>query len=96
MNKILKSFSFFNIIIFFIVLYLGFHIIFGKYNIGNYLINDFKQTLLEDNLINLKDDIESIDKDLYALYSNYEDFIDEVTKEKYEFTTPGEVLIKIN
>ena len=45
---------------------------------------------------NLTSKISSIDKDLNALYTNKDDFIDEITKKKYGNTSSGEVLIKIN
>jgi len=90
----LNAFS--NFLIIFILLYLFYHLIYGKYNIGNYLINDFKKTILNENLIDLNLKISSIDKDLYSLYTNKDDFIDEIAKKKYEYTSPGELLIKIN
>jgi len=90
----LNAFS--NFLIIFILLYLFYHLIYGKYNIGNYLINDFKKTILNENLIDLNSKISSIDKDLYSLYTNKDDFIDEIAKKKYEYTSPGELLIKIN
>ena len=90
----LNAFS--NFLIIFILLYLFYHLIYGKYNIGNYLINDFKKTILNENLIDLNLKISSIDKDLYSLYTNKDDFIDEIAKRKYEYTSPGELLIKIN
>ena len=70
--------------------------IFGKYNLGNFLINDFQVKLLDDAVSNLKKEITSIDKDLKALYSNYDDFIDEVEKKKFGNTSHGEALIKLN
>jgi cell division protein FtsB len=78
------------------LLYLFYHLIYGKYNVGNYLINDFKKIILNDNLDDLNLKISSIDKDLYSLYTNKDDFIDEIAKRKYEYTSPGELLIKIN
>ena len=88
--------TFFNFVIIFILLYLFYHLIYGKYNVGNYLINDFKKIILNDNLDDLNLRISSIDKDLYSLYTNRDDFIDEIAKRKYEYTSPGELLIKIN
>ena len=52
--------------------------------------------ILNDNLDDLNLKISSIDKDLYSLYTNKDDFIDEIAKRKYEYTSPGELLIKIN
>ena len=88
--------TFFNFVIIFILLYLFYHLIYGKYNVGNYLINDFKKIILNDNLNDLNSKISSIDKDLFSLYTNKDDFIDEIAKKKYEHTSLGELLIKIN
>ena len=88
--------SFLSFISVFVLLYLCYHLFYGKYNIGNYLINDFKEKLLINEYNNLTSKISSIDKDLNALYTNKDDFIDEITKKKYGNTSSGEVLIKIN
>ena len=95
-KNILSFNTFSNFVIIFMLLYLFYHLIYGKYNIGNYLINDFKKIILNDNLDDLNLRISSIDKDLYSLYTNKDDFIDEIAKRKYEYTSPGELLIKIN
>ena len=95
--KNLLSFSTFsNFVIIFMLLYLFYHLIYGKYNVGNYLINDFKKIILNDNLNDLNLKISSIDKDLFSLYTNKDDFIDEIAKKKYEYASSGELLIKIN
>ena len=95
-KNILSFNTFSNFMIIFMLLYLFYHLIYGKYNVGNYLINDFKKIILNDNLDDLNLKISSIDKDLYSLYTNKDDFIDEIAKRKYEYTSPGELLIKIN
>ena len=95
-KNILSINTFSNFVIIFMLLYLFYHLIYGKYNVGNYLINDFKKIILNDNLDDLNLKISSIDKDLYSLYTNKDDFIDEIAKRKYEYTSPGELLIKIN
>ena len=95
-KNILSFNTFSNFVIIFMLLYLFYHLIYGKYNVGNYLINDFKKIILNDNLDDLNLKISSIDKNLYSLYTNKDDFIDAIAKRKYEYTSPGELLIKIN
>ena len=73
---------FYSFISVFVLLYLCYHLFYGKYNIGNYLINDFKEKLLINEYDNLTLKISSIDKDLNALYTNKDDFIDEIRKKK--------------
>ena len=95
-KNILSFSTFSSFVTIFMLLYLFYHLIYGKYNVGNYLINDFKKIILNDDLDDLNLKISSIDKDLYSLYTNKDDFIDEIAKRKYEYTSPGELLIKIN
>ena len=48
--KNILSFSMFSsFVTIFMLLYLFYHLIYGKYNVGNYLINDFKKIILNDN-----------------------------------------------
>ena len=82
-KNILSFNTFSNFVIIFMLLYLFYHLIYCKYNVGNYLINDFKKIILNDNLDDLNLKISSIDKDLYSLYTNKDDFIDEIAKRKY-------------
>ncbi|MDB9776938.1 hypothetical protein OAB63_04175 [Alphaproteobacteria bacterium] len=99
MKFILNIFNpnfFFNSLVLLFLLYLCYHLFYGRYNIGNYLVNDFLESLYQDQIKVLNKKISSLDKDLYALYSGMEDFLDEIMKKKYEITSPGEVLIKIN
>ena len=60
------------------------------------LISFFRKLADDIEYNNLTIKISSIDKDLNALYTNKDDFIDEITKKKYGNTSSGEVLIKIN
>lgn len=94
--KFINNINLLNLFTLFIISYLIYHLFYGKYNIGNYLINDFQEVLLDNELRNLESKIKSIDKDLNALYTNKEDFLDEVIKKKYAVTSPGEILIKLN
>ena len=50
-KNILSFNTFSNFVIIFMLLYLFYHLIYGKYNVGNYLINDFKKIILNDNLM---------------------------------------------
>ena len=94
--KFLNSNLLFNLFIFFLTIYLCYHLLFGKYNIGNFLINNFYEKIINEELEYIKTEIGQINLDLNALYTNREDFIDEVTKQRYSAISPGEVLIKID
>ena len=96
-SKIFNYNMLINLIIFIISLYLIYHLLYGQFNVGNFLINQFYETLLDDKFLKINNKIIDINKELNALYTNKEDFLDEITKQKYpEITSPGEVLIKIN
>ena len=77
------------------LVYLAYHIINGKYNIQNYLINKFELKLFQDFHYNLKQKSLAVDMDLRALYNEGEDFLDEIS---HQFSEPenGELLLKID
>ncbi len=84
-----------NIFFIFLLVYLAYHIINGKYNIQNYLINKFELKLFQDFHYNLKQKSLAVDMDLRALYNESEDFVDEIS---HQFSEPenGEQLLKID
>jgi len=85
-----------NFVFWFVFFYLVYHTIHGQYNIQNYLINNFEKKMFEDFNYRLKQDIIMVNKDLHALYFEYEDMNDEIFKRKYPLPVDGEVLIKID
>lgn len=52
--------------------------------------------MFEDFNYRLKNEINSVNKDIYALALGREDMVDEITKRQYPFPIEGEVLIKID
>ena len=74
----MKFFStkiFINIFFIFILFYISYHTLHGKYNIQNYLINKFELKLFQDFHYNLKQKSLAVDMDL-ALYYEKDDFLD--------------------
>lgn len=86
----------YNFIFFFIFFYLIYHSINGQYNIQNYLISKFEKKMFEDFNYRLKNEINSVNKDIYALVLGREDMIDEITKRHYPLPAEGEILIKLD
>ena len=84
-----------NIVFVFLLFYLIYHTLNGKYNLQNYLINKFELKLFQDFHYNLKQKSLAVDMDLKALYYEKDDFLDELSK---QFSEPesGEILLKLN
>ena len=86
----------YNFVFFFIVFYLVYHSINGQYNIQNYLITKFEKKMFEDFNYRLKNEIITVQKDIYALHYQMDDMMDEVNKRKHPLPLNGEVLIKLD
>ncbi len=84
-----------NIVFIFLLVYLVYHTLNGKYNLQNYLINKFELKLFQDFHYNLKQKSLAVDMDLKALYYEKDDFLDELSK---QFSEPenGEILLKLD
>lgn len=84
-----------NIVFVFLLFYLIYHTLNGKYNLQNYLINKFELKLFQDFHYNLKQKSLAVDMDLKALYYEKDDFLDELSK---QFSEPesGEILLKLD
>ena len=52
--------------------------------------------MFEDFNYRLKNEIISVNKDIYALALDMDDMVDEVAKRQYPFPREGEVLIKLD
>ena len=52
--------------------------------------------MFEDFNYRLKNEIISVNKDIYALALDMDDMVDEVTKRQYPLPVEGEVLIKLD
>ena len=84
-----------NIVFIFLLVYLTYHTLHGRYNIQNYLINKFELKLFQDFHYNLKQKSLAIDMDLKALYYEKDDFLDELSKQ-YSEPEDGEILLKLD
>ena len=84
-----------NIVFIFLLVYLAYHTLNGKYNLQNYLINKFELKLFQDFHYNLKQKSLAVDMDLKALYYEGEDFIDELSKQ-YSEPEDGEIILKLD
>lgn len=94
--NLLKSRNILNIFCLFIIYYLIHHLLYGRFNIQNYLIYKYEKRMYEDFNYQLEHNLMMVNKDIYALHYQFDDMVDEVTKRKYSFPIDGEVLIKLD
>ena len=78
------------------LIYLIHHTVYGKFNIGNYLIYQFEEKMYKKLQSNLDQKMLDINIDLHSFYSNKEDYIDEITKQNNPNIQDGETILKLD
>lgn len=96
MFGIFKTKNLINFLFIFILFYLVYHTLHGKYNLQNYLIYEFEERMYQDFHYNLNKKIIAINMDLLALRENRKDFIDEIDNRINPNPRPGEIVIKLD
>jgi cell division protein FtsB len=94
--KFLKASSLINFFFIFVLIYLIYHTVYGKFNIGNYLIYQFEEKMYKKLQSNLDQKMLDINIDLHSFYSNKEDYIDEITKQINPNIQDGETILKLD
>ena len=94
--KFLKASSLINFFFIFVLIYLIYHTVYGKFNIGNYLIYQFEEKMYKKLQSNLDQKMLDINIDLHSFYSNKEDYIDEITKQNNPYIQDGETILKLD
>ena len=94
--KFLKVSSLINFFFIFVLIYLIYHTVYGKFNIGNYLIYQFEEKMYKKLQSNLDQKMLDINIDLHSFYSNKEDYIDEITKQNNPNIQDGETILKLD
>ena len=94
--KFLKASSLINFFFIFVLIYLIYHTVYGKFNIGNYLIYQFEEKIYKKLQSNLDQKMLDINIDLHSFYSNKEDYIDEITKQNKPNIQDGETILKLD
>ena len=94
--KFLKASSLINFFFIFVLIYLIYHTVYGKLNIGNYLIYQFEEKMYKKLQSNLDQKMLDINIDLHSFYSNKEDYIDEITKQNNPNIQDGETILKLD
>ena len=78
------------------MIYLIYHTIYGKFNVGNYLIYKYESKMYDHLSSELHQNMIDLNVDLHSFYSNTEDSIDEISKQKNLTPQHGEVIIKLD
>ena len=94
--KFLKASSLINFFIVFVLIYLIYHTVYGRFNIGNYLIYKFEEKMYSNLQSNLDQKMNDIDIDLNSSYNKKEDYIDEIIKQNNPNIGDGETIIKLD
>ena len=94
--KFLKASSLINFFFIFVLIYLIYHTVYGKFNIGNYLIYQYEEKMYKKLQSNLDQKMLDINIDLHSFYSNKEDYIDEITKQNNPNIQDGETILKLD
>ncbi len=94
--KFLKTNSLINIFFIFVLFYLIYHALYGRLNIGNYLIYKYEHKMYIKLQEKLNIDMFDLNIDLQSFYSNKDDYIDEITKQKNTNPVDGEIIIKLD
>ena len=84
-----------NLFFILLIFYLTYHILIGRYTLQNYFINKFELKLFQDFHYNLRQKSLAVDMDLEALYYQYDDFMDELSKQNV-LPDSGEIIIKLD
>ena len=94
--KFLRASSLINFFFVFVLIYLIYHTIYGRFNVGNYLIYQFEEKMYKNLQSNLDQKMNDIDVDLSSYYNNKDDYIDEITKQNNPNIEDGETIIKLD
>ena len=94
--KFLKASSLINFFFIFVLIYLVYHTVYGKFNVGNFLIYKFEEKMYKKLQSNLDQKMLDINIDLHSFYSNKEDYIDEITKQNNLNIQDGETILKLD
>ncbi len=94
--KFLRATNLINFFFVFVLIYLIYHTVYGKFNIGNYLIYQFEEKMYKKMQSNLDQKMLDINIDLHSFYSNKDDYIDEITKRNNPNIQDGETILKLD
>ena len=94
--KFLKASILVNIFFIFIIFYLAYHLIYGNFNIQNYLVYKFEEKIYKQKQDMLDKNINDLAMDLDAVYNQKEDYLEELQIQKNTLPNEGETVLKLD
>ena len=85
-----------NIFFVFIIFYLAYHLIYGNFNIQNYLVYKFEEKIWKQKQETLDKNIADVAMDLNALRLGQEDYLEELQIQKNPLPNEGETVLKLD
>jgi len=94
--RLFKASILVNIFFIFIIFYLAYHLVYGNFNIQNYLVYKFEEKIYKQKQEILDKNISDIAMDLNALYNQRNDYLEELQIEKNPLPNYGETVLKLD
>ena len=94
--KLFKASTLVNIFFILVICYLAYHLVYGKFNIQNYLVYKFEEKIWKQKQETLDKNIADVAMDLNALRLGQEDYLEELQFQKNPLPNEGETLIKLD
>ena len=94
--KFLNASILVNIFLIFIIVYLAYHLIYGNFNIQNYLVYKFEEKIYKQKQDILDKNFNDLAMDLDALYKQKEDYLEELQIQKNPLPNEGETVLKLD
>ena len=94
--KLFKASMLLNIFFVLIICYLAYHLVYGKFNIQNYLVYKFEEKIWKQKQETLDKNIADVAMDLNALRLGQEDYLEELQFQKNPLPNEGETVLKLD
>ena len=94
--KFFKASILVNIFFVFIIFYLAYHLIYGSFNIQNYLVYKFEEKIWKQKQETLDKNIADVAMDLNALRRGQDDYLEELQIQSKPLPNEGETVLKLD
>ena len=94
--KLFKASVLVNIFFVFIIFYLAYHLIYGNFNIQNYLVYKFEEKIWTQKQKMLDKNIADVAMDLNALRLEQDDYLEELQTQINPLPKEGETVLKLD
>ena len=94
--KLFKASMLVNIFFLLVIFYLAYHLVYGKFNIQNYLVYKFEEKIWKQKQETLDKNIADVAMDLNALRLGQEDYLEELEFQKNPLPNEGETVLKLD